>query len=69
MDGGARFYENVAALVKEHGLSVREAVFVAPPGPSTEEARALATRHVVEHPPHPVAPGADDEGVVGSTPR
>lgn len=29
MDGGARFYENVEALVKEHGLTVREAVLVA----------------------------------------
>lgn len=29
MDGGARFAENVEALVKEHGLSVREAVLVA----------------------------------------
>ena len=29
MDGGARFYENVGALVKEHGLSVREAVVIA----------------------------------------
>lgn len=28
MDGGARFYENVTALVKEHGLTVREAVLV-----------------------------------------
>src|SRR4029079_265998 len=26
MDGGARFDENVQALVKEHGLAVREAV-------------------------------------------
>lgn len=29
MDGGARFSENVHALVKEHGLSPREAVLVA----------------------------------------
>jgi hypothetical protein len=29
MDGGARFHENVEALVKEHGLTVREAVYVA----------------------------------------
>jgi len=29
MDGGARFHENVEALVKEHGLSVRDAVLVA----------------------------------------
>lgn len=29
MDGGARFHENVEALVKEHGLNVREAIFVA----------------------------------------
>lgn len=29
MDGGARFHENVVALVKEHGLTVREAVLVA----------------------------------------
>jgi hypothetical protein len=29
MDGGARFHENVNALVKEHGLTVRDAVLVA----------------------------------------
>ena len=29
MDGGARFHENVEALVKEHGLGAREAVLVA----------------------------------------
>lgn len=29
MDGGARFSENVGALVKEHGLTTREAVLVA----------------------------------------
>lgn len=29
MDGGARFSENVTALIKEHGLGVREAVLVA----------------------------------------
>ncbi|MBX3229350.1 MAG: DUF1704 domain-containing protein [Labilithrix sp.] len=29
MDGGARFHENVEALVKEHGLTVREAVLIA----------------------------------------
>ena len=29
MDGGARFHENVEALVKEHGLTVREAIYVA----------------------------------------
>lgn len=29
MDGGARFHENVEALVKEHGVDVREAILVA----------------------------------------
>ena len=29
MDGGARFHENIDALVKEHGLTAREAVLIA----------------------------------------
>jgi hypothetical protein len=66
MDGGARFHENVEALVKEHGLTVREAVLVAErayrggdgttPGLGREriylEAFIRVGDHLAEHPTH-----------------
>jgi hypothetical protein len=72
MDGGARFHENVEALVKEHGLPVREAVLVAErayrggdgttPGLGREriylEAFIRVGEHLAEHP--------TDEGILTS---
>jgi hypothetical protein len=72
MDGGARFYENVNALVKEHGLSVREAVLVAErayrggdgmtPGLGRERVYLEAFLRVSEH----LAKRAIDEGILTS---
>jgi hypothetical protein len=72
MDGGARFYENVSALVKEHGLSVRDAVLVAErayrggdgmtPGLGRERVYLEAFLRVGEH----LAKKATDEGILTS---
>lgn len=72
MDGGARFYENVNALVKEHGLAVREAVLVAErayrggdgttPGLGRERIYLEAFIRVGEH----LATNATDEGILTS---
>jgi hypothetical protein len=72
MDGGARLYENVNALVKEHGLSVREAVLVAErayrggdgttPGLGRERIYLEAFLRVGEH----LAKRATDEGILTS---
>ena len=72
MDGGARFHENVSALVKEHGLSVREAVLVAErvyrggdgtsPGLGRERVYLEAYLRVSEH----LAKRAIDEGILTS---
>lgn len=72
MDGGARFYENVNALVKEHGLTVREAVLVAErayrggdgttPGLGRERIYLEAFLRVSEH----LAKRATDEGILTS---
>ena len=72
MDGGARFYENVEALVKEHGLTIREAVLIAErayrggdgmtPGLGRERVYLEAYLRVSEHlAKHPV-----DEGILTS---
>lgn len=45
----------------------REAVFVAKPGPSTDQARALAARHVVDHEAASTAAAPTDGTVVEST--
>ena len=69
--GGHRALADIRESIAELRY-YREAVFVAPPGPSTEQARALAARHVVDHTAAEVgAPTAtgDGGGVVGSTPR
>ena len=72
MDGGARFHENVTALVKEHGLSVRDAVLVAErayrggdgvaPGLGRERVYLEAYVRVSEH----LAKRAIDEGILTS---
>lgn len=72
MDGGARFYENVNALVKEHGLTVREAVLVAErvyrggdgttPGLGRERIYLEAFLRVAEH----LAKRPTDEGILTS---
>ena len=69
--GGHRALADIRESIAELRY-YREAVFVPPPGPSTEQARTLAARHVVDHPAAEVAaPTAtgDGGGVVGSTPR
>ena len=64
--GGHRALADIRESIAELRY-YREAVFVPSPGPSTEQARALAARHVVDHSPAGAgAPPAD--GVVGSTP-
>lgn len=72
MDGGARFSENVHALVKEHGLSPRDAVLVAErayrggdgtsPGLGRERIYLEAFLRVREH----LAKSPTDEGVLTS---
>lgn len=72
MDGGARFHENVEALVKEHGLSVRDAVLVAErayrggdgtsPGLGRERIYLEAFLRVGEH----LAKKPTDEGILTS---
>jgi hypothetical protein len=72
MDGGARFHENVSALVKEHGLSVRDAVLVAErtyrggdgttPGLGRERVYLEAFLRVGEH----LARRPVDEGILTS---
>ncbi len=65
--GGHRALADIRESIAELRY-YREAVFVEPPGPSTETARGLAARHVVE-PPHPPTPQAGPApGVVGTTP-
>ena len=46
--GGHRALADIRESIAELRY-YREAVFVPPPGPNTEEARALAARHVVDH--------------------
>lgn len=72
MDGGARFHENVEALVKEHGLAVRDAVLVAErayrggdgttPGLGRERVYLESYLRVGEH----LAKRAVDEGILTS---
>jgi oligoribonuclease len=65
--GGHRALADIRESIAELRY-YREAVFVPSPGPSTDEARALASRHVVDHdgPAGAVPPG---QAVVGSTPE
>ncbi|HVJ91620.1 MAG TPA: tyrosine/phenylalanine carboxypeptidase domain-containing protein [Labilithrix sp.] len=72
MDGGARFSDNVYALVREHGLTVRDAVLVAErayrggdgvtPGLGRERIYLEAFIRVGEH----LARKATDEGILTS---
>jgi oligoribonuclease len=64
--GGHRALADIRESIAELRY-YREAVFVDPPGRSTEDLRALAARHVVDHGVADPADGADDEAV-GSTP-
>ena len=68
--GGHRALADIRESIAELRY-YREAVFVPPPGPSTEQARSIAVRHVVDHgaPAEPPGAGAGDPtGVVGGTP-
>ncbi|WP_377643714.1 oligoribonuclease [Oryzobacter terrae] len=65
--GGHRALADIRESIAELRY-YREAVFVPPPGPSTEEARTLAARHVVDHATSAGTTGSRGEGVVGSTP-
>ena len=67
--GGHRALADIRESIAELRY-YREAVFVPPPGPSTEQARSIAVRHVVDHgaPGDAPDPGTTDPtGVVGST--
>ena len=64
--GGHRALADIRESIAELRY-YREAVFVPSPGPSTEQARALATRHVLDHSSADAGPPPAD-GVVGSTP-
>ena len=61
--GGHRALADIRESIAELRY-YREAVFVPPPGPSTEQARVLAARHVVDH-----EGAVSGEGVVRSTPE
>jgi oligoribonuclease len=63
--GGHRALADIRESIAELRY-YREAVFVPSPGPSTEQARALAARHVVDHAPADAGPTPAD-GVVGGT--
>ncbi len=65
--GGHRALADIRESIAELRY-YRQAVFVASPGPNTEEARALASRHVVDHGAAASAHTARPGGVVGSTP-
>jgi oligoribonuclease len=66
--GGHRALADIRESIAELRY-YREAVFVPSPGPSTEQARSLAARHVIDH--HAAAPdaGRATPDVVGSTPE
>ena len=69
-NGGHRALADIRESIAELRY-YREAVFVPPPGPSTEQARSIAVRHVVDH-TVPEGGGravpVDPTRVVGSTP-
>ena len=64
--GGHRALADIRESIAELRY-YREAVFVPSPGPSTEQARAIASRYVVEHGAAPTAETPTDEDVVPST--
>ena len=65
--GGHRALADIRESIAELRY-YREAVFVPSPGPSTEQARLLAARHVVDH-QVPAGGGPAPQAVVGSSPE
>jgi oligoribonuclease len=65
--GGHRALADIRESIAELRY-YREAVFVPPPGPTTEQARVIAARHVVDHGTDS-GDGPADHPVVGSTPQ
>ena len=53
--GGHRALADIRESIAELRY-YRQAVFVAPPGPPTDQLRSLAARHVVDHSPAPAPP-------------
>jgi oligoribonuclease len=66
--GGHRALADIRESIAELRY-YREAVFVPPPGPSTEQARILAARHVITHQAAAPDAGRAAPDVVGSTPE
>ena len=64
--GGHRALADIRESIAELRY-YREAVFVPKPGPTTDQARALAARHVVDHDASSTAADATDATVVEST--
>ena len=65
--GGHRALADIRESIAELRY-YREAVFVPSPGPSTEQARLLAARHVVDH-QVPAGGEPAPQAVVGSSPE
>ena len=65
--GGHRALADIRESIAELRY-YREAVFVPSPGPSSDQARALASRHVVDH-DGPAGTMPRGQAVVGSTPE
>jgi oligoribonuclease len=66
--GGHRALADIRESIAELRY-YREAVFVPAPGPSTEQARSLAARHVIDHQAAAPNAGRATPDVVGSTPE
>ncbi|HET9020644.1 MAG TPA: oligoribonuclease [Ornithinibacter sp.] len=66
--GGHRALADIRESIAELRY-YREAVFVPSPGPSTEQARSLAARHVIDHQAAAPDAGRATPDVVGSTPE
>ncbi len=66
--GGHRALADIRESIAELRY-YREAVFVPAPGPSTEQARSLAARHVIDHQAAAPDAGRATPDVVGSTPE
>ncbi|MGB7819383.1 MAG: oligoribonuclease [Ornithinibacter sp.] len=66
--GGHRALADIRESIAELRY-YREAVFVEPPGPSTDTARRLAAHHVVKHPGQSGPDSGSEPDVVGTTPE
>ena len=66
--GGHRALADIRESIAELRY-YREAVFVAPPGRTSDELRAIAEQHVVDHTSPSGVAATSDPGVVGSTPQ